>query len=127
MIFVPGSPIAPGVTGAARPLVSHRSCWAPLTETAPNSTTQQGGEPPAQVFGQLIRMPVAARSPRSIPANGLATYRFARVSDMADSSPEAVDLTEAELVREVLAAERRRLFERASPRTDTQDSTPAPS
>ncbi|MFG2062279.1 hypothetical protein ACGFIK_12750 [Micromonospora sp. NPDC048871] len=46
---------------------------------------------------------------------------------MADSSPEAVDLTEAELVREVLAAERRRLFERASPRTDTQDSTPAPS
>ncbi|PMR59251.1 helicase SNF2 [Verrucosispora sp. ts21] len=50
---------------------------------------------------------------------------FARVSDMADSSPEAVDLTEAELVREVLAAERRRLFERASPRTGTQDSTPA--
>ncbi|GHJ54456.1 helicase SNF2 [Nonomuraea sp. TT08I-71] len=39
---------------------------------------------------------------------------FARVSDMADSSPEAVDLSEAELVREVLAAERQRLFERAS-------------
>jgi superfamily II DNA or RNA helicase len=39
---------------------------------------------------------------------------FARVSDMADSSPEAVDLSEAELVREVLAAERKRLFERAS-------------
>ncbi|WP_232521089.1 DEAD/DEAH box helicase [Micromonospora phaseoli] len=36
---------------------------------------------------------------------------FARVSDMADSSPEAVDLSEAELVREVLAAERQRLFE----------------
>ncbi len=34
---------------------------------------------------------------------------FARVSDTADSSPEAVDLSEAELVREVLAAERQRL------------------
>ncbi|WP_406085351.1 DEAD/DEAH box helicase [Micromonospora zamorensis] len=42
---------------------------------------------------------------------------FARVSDMAASSPEAVDLSEAELVREVLAAERQRLFERASART----------
>lgn len=36
---------------------------------------------------------------------------FARVSDMADSAPEAVDLSEAELAREVVAAERRRLFE----------------
>ncbi|UVS78196.1 DEAD/DEAH box helicase [Actinokineospora sp. UTMC 2448] len=34
---------------------------------------------------------------------------FARVSDTADSTPDAVDLTEAELVREVLEAERRRL------------------
>lgn len=39
---------------------------------------------------------------------------FARVSDMADSTPEAVDLSEAELVREVVAAERQRLAERAS-------------
>jgi hypothetical protein len=39
---------------------------------------------------------------------------FARVSDMADSSPEAVDLSEAELVHEVLAAERKRLAERVS-------------
>jgi superfamily II DNA or RNA helicase len=39
---------------------------------------------------------------------------FARVSDMADSSPEAVDLSEAELVRAVVAAERQRLFERSS-------------
>lgn len=48
----------------------------------------------------------------------LATKRrlfdeFARVSDMADSAPEAVDLSEAELAREVVAAERRRLAERA--------------
>jgi superfamily II DNA or RNA helicase len=41
---------------------------------------------------------------------------FARVSDMADSTPEAVDLSEAELVREVVAAERQRLAERASPK-----------
>ncbi|SCF08960.1 SNF2 family N-terminal domain-containing protein [Micromonospora viridifaciens] len=39
---------------------------------------------------------------------------FARVSDMADSTPEAVDLSEAELVREVVAAERQRLFNRAA-------------
>ncbi|MFL6052412.1 MAG: DEAD/DEAH box helicase, partial [Actinoallomurus sp.] len=39
---------------------------------------------------------------------------FARVSDMADSTPEAVDLSEAELVRQVVAAERQRLVERAS-------------
>lgn len=37
---------------------------------------------------------------------------FARVSDMADSTPEAVDLSEAELVRDVVAAERQRLFQR---------------
>lgn len=42
---------------------------------------------------------------------------FARVSDMADSTPEAVDLSEAELVREVVAAERQRLAERASVET----------
>jgi superfamily II DNA or RNA helicase len=36
---------------------------------------------------------------------------FARVSDMAGSTPEAVDLSEAELVREVVAAERKRLAE----------------
>ena len=35
---------------------------------------------------------------------------FARVSDVADSTPEAVDLSEAELVREVVAAERQRLL-----------------
>ncbi|WBB90366.1 DEAD/DEAH box helicase [Verrucosispora sp. WMMC514] len=35
---------------------------------------------------------------------------FARVSDTADASPEAVDLSEAELVREVVAAERQRLL-----------------
>ncbi|MFI9813868.1 hypothetical protein [Saccharothrix variisporea] len=34
---------------------------------------------------------------------------FARVSDLARSSPDAVDLTEVELAREVIAAERKRL------------------
>lgn len=43
---------------------------------------------------------------------------FARVSDMADSSPEAVDLSEAELVRQVVAAERQRLSGRAPAQTD---------
>ncbi|GAA0365914.1 DEAD/DEAH box helicase [Actinoallomurus spadix] len=39
---------------------------------------------------------------------------FARVSTMADSTPEAVDLSEADLVHQVIAAERQRLAERAA-------------
>jgi superfamily II DNA or RNA helicase len=39
---------------------------------------------------------------------------FARVSEMADSTEEAVDLSEVELAREVVAAERKRLFQNAS-------------
>jgi superfamily II DNA or RNA helicase len=35
---------------------------------------------------------------------------FARISDTADSAPEALDLSEADLAREVIAAERARLF-----------------
>jgi SNF2 family DNA or RNA helicase len=35
---------------------------------------------------------------------------FARVSETADSAPEAFDISEADLAREVVAAERRRLF-----------------
>lgn len=40
---------------------------------------------------------------------------FARVSDLADSTPEAVDLTGADLVRQVVAGERQRLAEQAVP------------
>lgn len=35
---------------------------------------------------------------------------FARTSETAASAPEAFDVTEAELAREVIAAERERLF-----------------
>lgn len=42
---------------------------------------------------------------------------FARVSEMADSAPEAVDLSEAELARQVVAAERQRLAQRSSTTT----------
>ncbi|MFG2043154.1 DEAD/DEAH box helicase [Dactylosporangium sp. NPDC048998] len=42
---------------------------------------------------------------------------FARVSDTANSAPDAVDLSEAELAREVVAAERQRLFEGAPAET----------
>lgn len=35
---------------------------------------------------------------------------FARISETADSAPEAFDISEAELAREVIAAERERLF-----------------
>ncbi|AXX31478.1 DEAD/DEAH box helicase family protein [Actinosynnema pretiosum subsp. pretiosum] len=37
---------------------------------------------------------------------------FARVSDMADSAPDAIDLSEAELVRQVLDEERKRMAAR---------------
>ncbi len=40
---------------------------------------------------------------------------FARVSDTADSAPEAVDISEAELAREVVAAERERLLTHHTP------------
>lgn len=38
---------------------------------------------------------------------------FARVSETADSAPEALDVSEAQLAREVVAAERERLFRNA--------------
>ena len=48
-------------------------------------------------------------------ANKQALFdEFARVSDMAKSTPDAVDLSEADLVREVIAAEQRRLSATAS-------------
>ncbi|BBY07106.1 DEAD/DEAH box helicase [Mycobacterium noviomagense] len=40
---------------------------------------------------------------------------FARVSETAESAPEAFDISEAELAREVIAAERERLFARPEP------------
>lgn len=40
---------------------------------------------------------------------------FARASDTAESAPEAFDVSEAELVREVVSAERQRLFPGAAP------------
>ncbi|GAB2446741.1 DEAD/DEAH box helicase [Nocardioides hungaricus] len=39
---------------------------------------------------------------------------FARVSETAESAPEAFDISEAELAREVVAAERERLFNQAN-------------
>ena len=48
---------------------------------------------------------------RAILARKAAIFdEFARVSDMAINAPEAVDISEAELVREVVAEERKRLF-----------------
>lgn len=40
---------------------------------------------------------------------------FARVSDTAHSAPEAFDISEAELARDVIAAERQRLFSAGQP------------
>jgi SNF2 family DNA or RNA helicase len=39
---------------------------------------------------------------------------FARISETADSAPEALDVSEADLAREVIAAERERLFAESS-------------
>lgn len=50
---------------------------------------------------------------------------FARVSDIADSAPEAFDLSEAELARDIVAAERERLFaQRTNPTMLTDEVCP---
>lgn len=48
--------------------------------------------------------------------------QFARISETAASAPEAVDISEADLAREVIAAERERLFSQTSPSTDGEPS-----
>ncbi|MCQ4364651.1 SNF2-related protein [Mycobacterium gordonae] len=50
---------------------------------------------------------------------------FAREGDLAASAPEAYDITEAELTREIIAAERERLFEQPAPAASfrTSDET----
>lgn len=47
---------------------------------------------------------------------------FAAISEIADTAPEALDVSEAELVREVVDEERRRLFSGVSPANDTEAS-----
>ena len=44
---------------------------------------------------------------------------FARVSETADSAPEAFDISEAELARDIVATERERLFARSAGSGDT--------
>ena len=45
---------------------------------------------------------------------------FARVSETAGSAPEAVDVSEADLARDVIAAERERLFSQPNPSSDDE-------
>jgi SNF2-related domain len=49
---------------------------------------------------------------------------FARISETADSAPEAVDISEADLAREVIAAERTRLFSKGGGSGVPQDEEP---
>lgn len=49
---------------------------------------------------------------------------FARTSETASSAPEAFDVTEAELTREVIAAERERLFSHVQRRAPETDAVP---
>ena len=46
---------------------------------------------------------------------------FARISETADSAPEAFDISEADLAREVIAAERARLFSKGGGSVLPQD------
>ncbi|WP_308122449.1 DEAD/DEAH box helicase [Streptomyces sp. WAC04114] len=48
---------------------------------------------------------------------------FARVSETADSAPEAFDITDAELAREIVAAERERLLTGGCRTRDTEPNT----
>lgn len=59
---------------------------------------------------------------REILAKKSALFEdFARNSDMADSAPEAYDVSEAELARQVVAEERQRLF--TSPRDESESAS----
>jgi hypothetical protein len=54
---------------------------------------------------------------------------FARISETAGSAPEAYDVSEAEIAREIIAAERERLFSQprlagGSDRLSAEDSAP---
>ncbi|MEZ0383994.1 DEAD/DEAH box helicase [Mycobacterium sp. pW045] len=58
---------------------------------------------------------------------------FARRGDIAESAPEAYDISENELARQVIAAERERLFGRGAPvtpptgpKTDNRENLPVP-
>ncbi|CAN7328267.1 DEAD/DEAH box helicase [Mycolicibacterium frederiksbergense] len=51
---------------------------------------------------------------------------FARESDLAASAPEAFDVTEAEVARDIIAGERERLFGQPTP-PDSQDPASSPS
>lgn len=58
---------------------------------------------------------------------------FARRGDIAESAPEAYDVSENELARQVIAAERERLFGRGAPiappteaKTDSRENRPVP-
>ena len=51
---------------------------------------------------------------------------FARVSETAESAPEAFDVSEADLAREVVAAERERLFNQAAAVPDEEAAVQSP-
>lgn len=63
-----------------------------------------------QVHRLLAEDSVDERLREILSGKTLAFDRYARVSATAQSAPEAYDLSEADLVRRVLAAERERLF-----------------
>jgi SNF2 family DNA or RNA helicase len=46
---------------------------------------------------------------------------FARISETAESAPEALDVSEADLARDVIAAERERLFAQTAGRTEDDE------
>lgn len=63
-----------------------------------------------QVHRLLSEVGVDQRVTEILTAKTAIFSEFAAISDMADTAPEAVDVSEAELVKEVLESERRRLF-----------------
>lgn len=74
------------------------------------------GQPQSVQVHRLLTDPGIDIRVRAILARKAAIFdEFARVSDMATSAPEAVDISEAELVREVVAEERKRLFPGTAP------------
>lgn len=85
----------------------------PTTEAQAIARAHRMGQvQPVQVHRLLSEDSVDQRITELLATKKQIFDDFARVSDLADATPEAVDLSEAELARRVVATERQRLFGR---------------
>lgn len=101
--------------------------FKPTTEWQAIARAHRMGQPQSvQVHRLLSDEGIDLRLREILAAKKAMFESFARESETAASAPEAYDVTEAELTREILAEERQRLFGHAPPPGPMQSSTEAP-